>query len=101
MHTKRAPKTSMSDDHKAALAQGRSEGRTVRAYLEGLRALAPRRGRARSSDTIQRRLAAIEDELTTADPMRELKLVQERRDLHAALASTDRGVDLNALETAF
>lgn len=101
MATKRARKASMSDDRKAAVARGRSEGRVVRSYLEGLRAVAPRRGRPRSSETIERRLAAIESELTTADPMRKLKLVQERHDLHTALASSDGGVDMDALETAF
>jgi hypothetical protein len=91
----------MSDAHKAALAQGRSEGRTVRLYLEGLRASAPRRGRPRSTETIERRLASIEDELATADPMRTLKLVQLRRDLEGELATTENRVDLAALEAAF
>ena len=101
MPAKRVRKRSMSDDHKAALAQGRSEGRTVRAYLEGLRATAPRRGRPRSSETIERRLASIEAELVTADPMRELQLVQQRRDLHVELERTGPSVDLDALEAAF
>ena len=91
----------MSDEHKAALALGRSEGRMVRGYLEGLRAVAPRRGRRRTADTIERRLEAIEDELATADPMRELKLVQERRDLQVELASMGQPVDIDALEAAF
>ena len=101
MPAKRVRKRSMSDDHKAALAQGRSEGRTVRAYLEGLRAMAPRRGRPRNSETIKRRLASIDDELATADPMRELQLVQQRRDLHLELARMGQSVDLETLEAAF
>jgi hypothetical protein len=101
MATKRSRKGSMSDDHKAALAQGRSEGRVVRSYLVGLRAAAPRRGRPRTTETIERRLATIDDELTTADPMRELRLVQEKRDLRAELASKSQAHDITALEDEF
>jgi hypothetical protein len=99
--TERAAKAAMSDDHKAALAKGRSEGRIVRHYLDGLRALAPRRGRRRTSDTIQRRLGVIAEELTTADSMRQLKLVQERRDLQAELDSIEEPADIAGLEAAF
>jgi hypothetical protein len=101
MATKRGRKGSMTDNHKAALAQGRSEGRVVRSYLIGLRAAAPRRGRPRTTETIERRLAAIEDQLTSADPIRELRLVQEKRDLHAELASMHQAHDVTALEDEF
>lgn len=73
----------------------------MRSYLVGLRAAAPRRGRPRTTDTIERRLATIEDELTTADPMRELRLVQEKRDLRAELASKSQAHDITALEDEF
>ena len=39
----------MTDEHKAALAQGRSEGRAVRDYLDALRANKPKRGRKRTA----------------------------------------------------
>ena len=81
MPTKKSVKRSMSDDHKASLAQGRTEGRAVRDYLEALAAHAPKRGRRRTVESVDRRLAAIEDELGTADAVARLKLVQERRDL--------------------
>ena len=55
----------MSDEHKAALAQGRSEGKAVRDYLEALRANKPKRGRKRTADSIKKRLAAIDAELRT------------------------------------
>ena len=74
-------KREMSDEHKAALAKGRNEGRIVRDYLEGLRATKPKRGRKRTAETIQKRLDAIELDLAEASPMDELLLVQERRDL--------------------
>ena len=37
MAAKRGPKGPLTDQHKAALAKGRVEGRAVRAYLEALR----------------------------------------------------------------
>lgn len=91
----------MTDEHKAALAKGRAEGRIVRDYLEGLRATKPKRGRKRTSETINRRLNAIEAELAEASPIEELLLVQERRDLEAELEAMSNTIDMAALEDAF
>jgi len=91
----------MSDEHKAALAKGRLEGRVVRDYLEGLRATRPKRGRKRTADTIKKRLDAIEVELASATPLDELLLVQERRDLEAELAAKSNAIDMEALEAEF
>jgi|SRR5829696_2920466 len=101
MPVKKSSKRSMSDDHKASLAQGRSEGRVVRNYLEALSANTPKRGRRRTPESIDRRLATIEAELPDADAMRRLKLVQERRDLLAERETLAAPVDLRALEDAF
>jgi hypothetical protein len=91
----------MTAEHKAALAMGRNEGNAVRNYLEALRSNKPKRGRRRTRDSIAARLAAIDSELDTADPMNELRLRQERRDLQAELASIGEKVDLSALEEGF
>ena len=91
----------MSDEHKAALARGRMEGRAVREYLEGLRATKPKRGRKRTADTIKSRLDAIGQELASASPLDELLLVQERRDLEAELAAKSDAIDMDALEADF
>ncbi len=91
----------MSDEHKAALAKGRAEGRIVRAYLEGLRATKPKRGRKRTAESIQNRLDAIESELATASPLDELLLIQERRDLQDELAAKSDTIDMEALESEF
>ncbi len=91
----------MSDTHKAALAQGRAEGRAVREYLDALRANKPKRGRKRTPDSVTRRLEAIDAELEAADALGELRLVQERRDLQLELEAMGDGVDLDALEQAF
>ncbi len=91
----------MTAEHKAALAAGRSEGKAVRDYLDVLRSTKPKRGRKRTSDSISKRLATIESEMATADPIRELKLVQERLDLQAELSQVGDTVDVAALETEF
>ena len=101
MANKRGPKTPMSDDHKAALAKGRAEGRIVRDYLEGLRATKPKRGRKRTPETIAKRLEQLETELASASPLDELLLVQERRDLRAELDAMSNTIDMAALESAF
>ena len=97
----RGPKRPMTPEHKAALALGRTEGRVVREYLEALRANKPTPGRKRTAESIQRRLAAVERELPDADPVNELRLVQERLDLLAELEHFGQRVDLGALEAAF
>jgi uncharacterized protein YicC (UPF0701 family) len=91
----------MSDEHKAALAEGRDQGRAVRRYLEALEANKPRRGRRRSPESVKKRLDTIETEIATADPLRRVHLVQERSDLQAALEASESNVDLNQLEKEF
>lgn len=91
----------MSDDHKAALATGREQGRAVRRYLEALEAQRPKRGRRRSEESMRKRLEAIESELPTAEPLKRLHLAQERIDLTEALNTTETAVDLDALQADF
>lgn len=96
-----APKSKMTDEHKAALAAGRAEGRAVRAYLEALDQHRPKRGRKRTPDSVNARLAKIDSELVSADPMTRLSLVQERLDLLTELESLTTTVNLTALESDF
>ncbi|MDA8367321.1 MAG: hypothetical protein M0Z62_10255, partial [Actinomycetota bacterium] len=84
----------MSDAHKAALAQGREEGRVVRRYLEALESSKPKRGRKRTADSIQKRLGAIEDRLLDADQLTRLNLIEERRRLEEELSQADDTTDL-------
>jgi hypothetical protein len=92
----------MTAAHKDALARGRAEGRAVRTYLDALARHRPRRGRPRTPDSIKKRLAAIEDEGRGASTLRQLQLLQERRDLEAELdARSKPGADLARLETEF
>jgi hypothetical protein len=91
----------MSADHKQALAQGREEGRAIRQYLEALEAHRPRRGRKRTSESIQMRLETIDMTVDDADPLTRVHLLQERMDLEAELGQLDETFDLSVLEDAF
>ncbi len=91
----------MSDSHKAALAEGREQGRAVRRYLEALEAHRPKRGRKRTPESVQKRLASIDERLADADALTRLHLVQEKMDLENELSSTDNAVDLQGLEEDF
>ncbi len=92
----------MTDEHKAALAEGREQGRVVRRYLESLESHRPKRGRKRTPETIARRLATIDDQLANADPLSRLHLLQERMDLQQQLdASNGSSLDISALEAEF
>ena len=101
MHNMATKANSMSDEHKQALAQGRMESKVVRDYLEALRSAKPKRGRKRSPESIQKRLTKIETELASADPLTELLLLQERRDLQDEAESLGSGDDLASAEEAF
>jgi uncharacterized protein YicC (UPF0701 family) len=91
----------MTDEHKKALAEGRTQGRAVRNYLDALEATKPKRGRKRTTESIKKRLDTIEAELASTDPLKALNLRQERRDLQAELVGMDEKVDLADVETDF
>jgi uncharacterized protein YicC (UPF0701 family) len=91
----------MSDEHKAALAAGRSMGRSVKVYLEALDANRPKRGRKRTPDSIKKRLDTIDAQLVAADPVKRLLLVQERIDLLHEIEAMTGAVDLTAVESDF
>jgi hypothetical protein len=95
------PPKKMTAEHKKALADGRAEGRSVKAYLDALDQQRPRRGRRRTSDSIKKRLAVIDKELATASSLQRLQLVQERRDLDTELAGMSAKTDLTKLEGDF
>jgi hypothetical protein len=96
-----ARKSTMTTEHKRALAQGRAEGRAVRTYLEALDQNRPRRGRPRTPSSLQKRLKTVEAELDDAAPLHRLQLVQERMDLQRELDRFDAADDLTSLERDF
>ncbi|MFZ4583756.1 MAG: hypothetical protein ACOYNI_00845 [Acidimicrobiia bacterium] len=96
-----APKTPMTDDHKAALAQGREEARNVKAYLDALETHRPKRGRPRTIESIRNRLARVIAAIPDAEPIERLSLVQERIDLEAEVAAMEQATDIEAVEAHF
>jgi hypothetical protein len=97
----KAATRTMTAQHKAALAEGRTEGRAVKNYLEALQQNRPRRGRKRTPDSINKRLAAIDAQFDDVSALQQLQLVQERLDLKRELDTMNTKIDLSALETAF
>ncbi|MBS1849014.1 MAG: hypothetical protein JST73_12130 [Actinobacteria bacterium] len=91
----------MTDEHKAALAQGRADSRAVKAYLEVLDETRPKRGRKRTTESIEKRLAAIDAEFGEASVLKRLSLSQERIDLATELANLSQEVDISAAENRF
>lgn len=91
----------MSDEHKAALAEGRSQVRAVRRYLEALESNQPKRGRTQSAESVQKRLDRIASEIESADPLRRLALTQKQSNLGNELAAGDSAVDIASLEESF
>lgn len=96
-----AKKRTMSDDHKAAIAAGRSEGAAVRRYLEALKRKR-RPGRRYSKAQLQERLDELQTKVDTEEnPLVEVELRQKARDLESRIAHSDQEVDDTELETAF
>jgi hypothetical protein len=97
---KRGPKA-VTAEHKAAMAVGRNESRSVRLYLEALTANRPKRGRKRTAESISKRLVALEEEFPTADALSRVHLIQERIDLNDELANMGEAIDMESLEAEF
>lgn len=83
------------------MAEGRSQSRLVAAYLEALETHKPKRGRKRTPQSIDKRLEAIEQEIASASPIKQVSLIQERRDLIDEKEKMGGSVDLTGLEDDF
>ena len=94
-------KGSVTEEHKAAMAQGRVESRAISTYLDALETHKPKRGRKRTSDSIDKRLAAIDKSLEAASAIKRLSLIQERLDLLSEKESMTGEFDLSAFEADF
>lgn len=101
--TESETKRTLSATHLASLAEGREQGRDVKRYLDAIEARKPRRGRRRTVVSIVRRLEKIDTELTGANALQRLHLLQERTELQTELEAT-RNSELETLaelEAAF
>ena len=86
----------MTDAEKAEVAG-------VREYLKALEQNAPRRGRKRTPESVDRQIAAIDAQMAEATVTKRLDLIQQRMDLEAekeALAAAGM-IDMTALERNF
>ena len=97
--TPKSKKRVVSDDHKAAMATGRTEAMAVKNYLDALELTRPKRGRKRTPESITKRLDAIEKELGSASGIKKLSLIQERMDLQAEKETMGATVDQVACAT--
>lgn len=88
-------------EHKAAMIQGRTETRTIRHYLEALESLKQAGGRRRSKETLEKKLASVEQQIEDADAVGRLHLAQERLDLVKAIEAAGQSIDIEELESAF
>jgi hypothetical protein len=91
----------MSDEHKAALAKGREQGRKVREYLAALEQ-ERRPGRQMDRGTIEAKLPEIQAKIDEEpDPAKRVELIQKRLDLEERLVELGDAPDVEALEQGF
>ncbi|MFA9444039.1 hypothetical protein [Egicoccus sp. AB-alg6-2] len=91
----------MSDDHKAALAKGREQGRAVRDYLAALEQ-DRKPGRRMDSETVKARIDEVQQKIDAEpNPAKRVDLIQRRLDLEERLVGMDEDVDLETLEKGF
>ena len=81
----------------------KTEVAAVRDYLKALEQNAPRRGRRRTPESVERQLAVLEGEMEGVSVTKRLDLIQQRIDLEADLETLQQAgsVDLSALEAGF
>lgn len=91
----------MSEEHKAALAKGREQGRAVREYLAALEQ-ERKPGRPVDREAIEAKLPEIQGRIDAEpDPAKRVELIQKRLDLEERLVELGEAPDMDALEQAF
>ena len=81
----------------------KTEVAAVRDYLKALEQNAPRRGRRRTPESVERQLAVLEGEMEGVSVTKRLGLIQQRINLETDLEALQQAesVDLSALEAGF
>ena len=91
----------MSDEHKAAVAQGREQGRAVRDYLAALNE-EKRPGRKVDPETLSQKITQVQEQIASEpDSAKRVEHIQKRLDLEAQQADASGQVDLESLEQDF
>jgi hypothetical protein len=94
-------KRQVTEAHKAAMAEGRTQSRAISGYLDALESNRPKRGRKRTQESIDKRLGVIADQFGSANGITRLALIQERMDLLAEKQAMSQAVDLSGLVEEF
>ena len=91
----------MSDEHKAALAKGRTEARAIKMYLAVV--TAPRKsGRPVTRASLKDKIASLDEKMRNEDdPLSRVDLIQSRIDAQRALDDLESPTDLEALRVGF
>jgi hypothetical protein len=90
----------MSDEHKAALAQGRREARAIKGYLEALGSRRP--GRPVTPASLKKRVDELNRKLEAEpNPLRAVEIRQQRLDAEKALVDAETAADISDLERGF
>ena len=90
----------MTDEHKAALAEGRQQARAIKAYLEALAAKKP--GRPVNKESLTKRLDTVNAKIEESDnPLDTVDLIQSRIEIERALSEVSDGDDFHALQSGF
>lgn len=90
----------MSEEHKAALAQGRREGRAVKQYLKMVGSRRP--GRPVTKESLEKRVASLNEKIEAEDdPLKKLELIQNRLDAEDQMAEIADAVDADAVKKEF
>lgn len=91
----------MSEEHKAALAKGREQGRAVREYLAALDQ-ERKPGRPVDREAIEGKLPEIQGRIDAEpDPAKRVELIQKRLDLEERLVELGEAPDMELLEERF
>jgi hypothetical protein len=90
----------MSQEHKDALAQGRIEARSIKAYLRALDSRRP--GRPVTKESLDKRLERVNVKLGAEDdPLKRVDLLQSKLDIESALESVEDGANIEELAENF
>jgi glutamine synthetase type III len=93
----------VTQEHKKAMAEGRQQAAAIRTYLDALESQAAgrKRGRPRTAESIQNRLAALAEQISNADPLKRVQLIQEKMDLENELYQMEQVVEPEMFEEDF
>ena len=90
----------MSQEHKDALARGRLEARSIKAYLRALDSRRP--GRPVTKESLDKRLERVDGKLADeSDPLKRVDLLQSKLDIENVLANLEEGANIGELASSF